>query len=117
MIRVGLYASGRRLSHGSKEQGRREAMEVSTEELRLTQEVVEDLLEEMGLAAYLYEVEPAAGEWMVRVECALDGGWQAVQIPVAKETLLSARSDRRVRAELLEEWGGELAPCRRFGGQ
>ena len=92
-------------------------MEISAEELRLAREVVEDLLEEMGLVAYLYEVEPAAREWMVRVECALDGGWQMVQIPVVKENLLAARSNRQIRAELLEDWGGELAPCRRPGDQ
>lgn len=89
-------------------------MEVSTEELRRAKEAAEDLLEEMGLAAYLYEVEPTSGQWMVRVECAVsDGGWQSVELPVDKDQLLSAAGDARIRAALLEDWGGELEDCRR----
>lgn len=89
-------------------------MEVSAEELRRARETAEDLLEEMGLAAYMYEVEPASGPWMVRVECAIpDGGWQSVELPVAKDQLLAAGGDARIRESLLEDWGGELEDCRR----
>lgn len=90
-------------------------MGVSAEELRRAREVTEGLLEEMGLAAYLYEVGPTDSGWLVRVECAVANGWQVVEIPAAQEDLLSAASDSRVRARLLQEWGEELEPCRRLG--
>lgn len=89
-------------------------MEVSTEELRRAKEAAEDLLEEMGLAAYLYEVEPTSGPWLVRVECAVsDGAWQTAELPVEKDQLLLAAGDSRIRAALLEDWGGELEDCQR----
>lgn len=90
-------------------------MRGSAEELRRAREATEGLLEEMGLAAYLYEVGPSENGWMVRVECAVANGWQVVELPAAKEDLLSAPSDARVRARLLQEWGEELGPCRRLG--
>ena len=89
-------------------------MSVSEDELRRGREAAEDLLEEMGLAAYLYEVEPADGDWLVRVECAVSEGWQTLELPVPSERLLVAPEDARVRAELLADWGGELADCRRL---
>jgi hypothetical protein len=89
-------------------------MAVSGEELRRAQEAAEDLLEEMGLAAYLYEVEPGEDAWLVRVECAVSEGWQAAELPVAKDQLLAAPGDARVREGILEDWGGELADCRRL---
>ena len=90
-------------------------MAVSGDELRRAREAAEDLLEEMGLAAYLYEVEPAPDHWLVRVECAVtDGGWQSAELPVAKDQLLAAGRNARIRESLLEDWGGELAECRRL---
>jgi len=90
-------------------------MRVSADELRRAREATEALLEEMGLAAYLYEVGASETGWMVRVECAVANGWQVVEIPVTKEDLLGAPRDARVRARLLQEWSDELGPCRRLG--
>ncbi|HKJ71375.1 MAG TPA: hypothetical protein VKA55_06445 [Gammaproteobacteria bacterium] len=89
-------------------------MAVSGDELRRAREAAEDLLEEMGLAAYLYELEPAEEGWLVRVECAVSDGWQSAELPVAREQLLAVGEDSRVRADLLTDWGGELAACRRL---
>lgn len=89
-------------------------MAVSGEELRRARELAEDLLEEMGLAAYLYEVEPGTGGWLVRVECAVSQGWLSVELPVDRDQLLAAGQDARAREGLLEDWGGELAACRRL---
>ncbi len=89
-------------------------MRVSAEELRRAREATEGLLEEMGLAAYLYEVGQGETGWIIRVECAVANGWQVVEIPATKEDLLKAPSDARVRARLLQEWSDELGSCRRL---
>lgn len=91
-------------------------MDFSEDDLRRAREAAEGLLEEMALAAYLYEVEPGQGDWWVRVECAVSEGWQTVELPVAPDRLLAASGDARVRSELLAEWGGELVDCRRLAG-
>jgi hypothetical protein len=87
---------------------------VTGEDLRRAREAAEDLLEEMGLAAYLYEVEPGEGVWWVRVECAVAEGWQVAELPADHGQLLAAPGDARIREGLLADWGGELGECRRL---
>ncbi|MFA9461090.1 hypothetical protein [Thiohalorhabdus methylotrophus] len=89
-------------------------MRISGGELGRARAVTEDLLEELGIAVYLYQVEPRDGIWEVRVECALHAdGWQRSLIQVERERLLAVPHDSGIRRELLAEWGAELVDCRR----
>lgn len=84
----------------------------STLELAEAREATRALLDTLGLASYLFEVEPRTdGRWEVRIDCAVADGWQSVVLPVSRERLLASRSDQQARAELLHDWGARLAAC------
>ncbi len=86
--------------------------EPSTIELAEAREAAQALLETLGLAAYLFEVEPRTDDcWEVRIDCAVAGGWQSVVFSVSRERLLSSRVDEQARGELLRDWGERLAAC------
>lgn len=87
-------------------------MNISTRELVDAKEATADLLDELGLEAYVFEVEPRAQQWEVRVDCGYSGGWQSVTFPVDVERLCESRSNKTLRAQLLEDWGARLAACR-----
>lgn len=87
---------------------------VSTFELAEAREAAAELLETLGLAAYLFEVEPrAGGEWELRVDCAVDGGWQSTTLSVEKAGLLASRTDATRREALLAAWRTRLSACTR----
>lgn len=87
-------------------------MNISTRELIEAKEAAADVLERLGLEAYVFEVEPRAGLWEVRVDCGHGGGWQSVTLAVDVGRLLASRENAAVRARLLDEWSGPLAACR-----
>jgi tRNA(Ser,Leu) C12 N-acetylase TAN1 len=69
------------------------------------------LLEEMRLDAYLFAVEPREGDWELKLECALQDGWQMIALPVDLELLLASRTERSARGRLLRSWGERLKVC------
>jgi len=83
-------------------------MGVTAKNLAEAKETVGDLLEQLGLAAYLFEVEPYADQWKVRVECALNSGWQSSLLMVDDNMLRACRTDRFARDHLLDEWRERL---------
>src|SRR3972149_909760 len=85
-------------------------MELTTKNLTEAEETVRNLLEQLGLTAYLFEVEPRADRWEVRVECALDSGWQSSVFTVEDTALRACRTDRLVRDHILGELHKRLAP-------
>lgn len=86
-------------------------MPLSTTELASARQAVGALLEQLGLEAYLFELEPAADQWQLRLECAVAEGWQTLAWPVDKAVLL----DPARREALLPEWRGKLAACKAAG--
>lgn len=88
-------------------------MQTSIVELVATKEIVSALLNELGIEVYLFEVEPRNGQWEVRVECAIEPGWESVTLPVDRLRLLASREDAAVRAELLTAWRERLAACKK----
>lgn len=86
-------------------------MSISTIELAQTREIVTRILDGLQLDAYLFEVEPSEDQWEVRVECAVEGGWERVTLTAAKEDLLQAVDDSKVRRSLLEDWRETLSAC------
>jgi len=88
-------------------------MPLSIEELAAAREAAAALLDEVGLEAHLFEIEPHKGEWELAVECAIDTGWTTIKLLVEKGQLLASRDDTRVRASLLQDWRDKLAACKR----
>jgi hypothetical protein len=83
-------------------------MQLSQKELTDARDTVQSLLEQLGLAAYLFEVEPRPDHWEVRVECAPDSGWQSSVLNVDEHWLAACRTDVAARDQLLKEWRKRL---------
>ena len=85
-------------------------MQLSQKELIAARDTVQALLEQLGLTAYLFEVEPRVDHWEVRVECAPDSGWQSSVLNVDENWLDACRTDATARDQLLDEWRKHLRP-------
>jgi len=83
-------------------------MDLTTKNLAEAKETVGHLLEQLGLSTYLFEVEPYADQWKVRVECPHNSGWQSSQLMVDDNMLRACRTDRLARDHLLDEWREHL---------
>jgi hypothetical protein len=70
------------------------------------------LLEGLGLSAHLFAVEPRDGGWAVIVECAIESGWQRVELRASPELLVASLRDPEPRARLLAQWREQLAACK-----
>ena len=81
-------------------------------DLEWAKAAVGTLLEDMGLTAHLYAVEPREGKWAVIVECATDSGWQRTELQAGPELLDAIRGNAEARAALLAEWRTHLAACK-----
>ena len=87
-------------------------MNISTQQLIDAKEAAGDLIEQLGLKAYVFGIEPHAGPWEVRVECGHGGMWQSVTLMVDAARLRASRDNATERTQLLKEWGERLAACR-----
>ena len=87
-------------------------MPLAITELSKAREAVAALLEALELETYLFGVEPDGEEWQVKVECAIEDGWETVTLAVEKETLLASLDDRDVRQRLLDELKARLGACK-----
>ncbi|MDT8452565.1 MAG: hypothetical protein RQ936_07475 [Gammaproteobacteria bacterium] len=88
-------------------------MNVSTAQLASAREVANELFEILGLRAYLFEVEPQDGEWLIQVECAVDEGWMSTNLYVDSDLLIQSKDKQAVRDQLLQKWGEQLTSCQR----
>ena len=88
-------------------------MYLSMNELAQAREVVGRVLEELLIDAYLFEVEPHEAHWEVRVECAVEEGWETCRLKADKEYLLRGADDAVVHEVLIDAWREALADCRR----
>ena len=84
----------------------------SESDLARAKAAVGTLLENLGLAAHLYAVEPREGKWAVIVECATGSGWQRVELRAGPELLAAIHGDAQARADLLAHWQAHLDDCR-----
>ena len=88
-------------------------MRLSTDELARARRVVGELLDDLGIESYLFEVEPGEGDWELWIECAISEGWSRHRVAVEKDRLLRADDDAAVRRELVRTWEKALGPCLR----
>lgn len=86
-------------------------MPLSTAEFTSAREIVSKILDELGLDAYLFEVEPGEDKLEITVECAVEGGWETVKLIVDKKLLLRGIDDPEAHQLLLENWRNVLSAC------
>ena len=86
-------------------------MELSVNELAQMRATVTALLDELQLAAYLFEIEPEEGQWQIKVECASGGGWATFLLSADKDYLLHGSEDATAHAVLLDNWRDTLCSC------
>jgi len=88
-------------------------MTLSMQELAGAREIVRSLLEQLRLEAYLFEVEPHARNWEIRVDCGINEKWQSVVLEISSEQLTASREDGPAREALLTAWREQLGACAR----
>lgn len=87
-------------------------MTANTTELIKGRETVAVLLDELGIDAYLFEVEPRDdAAWELRLECAVASGWERVVFTVQRDRLLQCLEDGTIRRELSAQLGDRLKAC------
>lgn len=87
-------------------------MEQTISELATIRETIKKLLNELQLEAYLFEVEPKKNLWLLTLECAINGGWERVQLKANKDYLLHGSDDVVLHQLLIEEWRDVLSACK-----
>ena len=87
-------------------------MAVSSVEIARARGVTAALLDELNLSGYLFELDAFDGDWHLRLDCAVEGGWASMQLPVDRERLLSCEGDDDARETMLREWRQRLDACR-----
>jgi hypothetical protein len=78
-----------------------------------TRAVVERVLEGLGLVAFLFTLEPKESGWQLTVECAAEGGWQTVMLPVDADELRASVHDPAARDRLRAALSERLSGCTR----
>ena len=76
-----------------------------------TRAAVERVLNELGLDAFVYTVELKEAGWELRVECALEEGWQVITLPVDPGKLVASFSDAGAREKLRAAWLPHFRAC------
>jgi len=84
-------------------------MTANSIDLIRAREVIGDVLEQLEVDAYLFEIEPKAEQWELKVECALDEGWGSFTLAL-DAPLIKSESEQ---AALLVRCQTALAACKR----
>ncbi|MGD8525348.1 MAG: hypothetical protein PVJ63_03805 [Thioalkalispiraceae bacterium] len=87
-------------------------MKQSVTELAGIRDVIAKLLDELQLEAYLFEVEPQEGQWLLTVECAIENGWETVHLKANKDYLQHGTDDAVFHQLLIDEWRPALSACK-----
>jgi hypothetical protein len=84
-------------------------------DLAAARQVVEELLSQLKLEAFLFAVEHTGRGWELRVECAAEDGWQTETILLGDEFPASSDTDAPLLRRLLTLLDERLAGCKRIG--
>src|SRR5574340_1133755 len=74
---------------------------------------VERMIDELGLRAFVYTLEPKDAGWELHVECAMEQGWQRVNLPVDVGDLLASLDHPDARGKLRAAWEPHFLACLR----
>jgi hypothetical protein len=86
-------------------------MSLSTVEYAKARDAVGKMLDELRLQAYLFEVEPDEDQVKIKVECALDGEWEAVELRFDSGLVLRAIDEPEAYRSVREGLAAALAGC------
>ncbi|WP_455365099.1 hypothetical protein [Kaarinaea lacus] len=89
-------------------------MSLSTQDLAKARVNASNILEELQLDAYIYEVEPHDDDWEIRIECACEtnGNWEMISLKVPKDMLLESDHEHIAKASLYAYWKKKLGRCK-----
>lgn len=73
-------------------------------DIRNAREAVESILDQLGIRAFVFTVEPKESGWVLSIECATDGGGArgAARAVGAASSRLRARDDAALNALVYE---------------
>ncbi|MFO7594292.1 MAG: hypothetical protein R6X15_09655 [Pseudomonadota bacterium] len=84
-------------------------MPANSREMIMAREVIESILDQLHMDAYLFEIEPKDGKWQLKVECAIENGWSDFTLEIAEPI---PDSDEKL-ADLFARCQSALAACKR----
>jgi len=70
-----------------------------------------DIVESYGFSIR-FEIEPREGQWEIKLECAIDEGWETFKLSAEKSYLLHGFEDAVAREVMLDNWREALVSCR-----
>ena len=74
--------------------------------------LIDGILEELELDAYLFEIEPHDGHWELKVECAVDEGWGSYRVTLNEAQVQAGFNGEAARNELKQQCRQSLNACR-----
>jgi hypothetical protein len=83
----------------------------SDEDIRTVSREISRLLEELPLRAFVFTFEPKDDLWQLRVECAMNGAWQVITIPLERAVLSARMRDPSERERLKADLRDKLREC------
>lgn len=83
-------------------------MKWSIDELSDIRVVVGRLLDEIGLAAYLFNIEQDEHDWIITVDYSHEGKWRTTDLRVARSVLRDCLERPESRRRLRSAWKSEL---------
>ncbi len=74
--------------------------------------LIDEILDELGIDAYLFEIEPHDGQWQLKVECAVDEGWGSFSVALDETKVYAGFNGDTARNEIKEQCRQSLIACR-----
>ncbi len=92
-------------------------MAMTSRDLIQARLLIGDILDDLGLDAYLFEIELRDGFWELKVECAVDEGWGSYRVALDEQQLQAGFTDESARKALQEQCRKSLKECREGPGE
>lgn len=83
-------------------------MKWSIDELTDIRALVGELLDEIGLHSYVFDIEQDENDWIVAVDFPHHDAWQALSLRVEKETFQDCLTQPKAREALTAAWRSQL---------
>ena len=91
-------------------------MAMTSSDLIQARLLISDILDELALDAYLFEIEPRNSHWELKVECAVEEGWGSYRLALEERQLHAGFNGETARNTLREQCRQGLKSCRKNSG-